>query len=121
MNNSVTNAIQLLEELARAEEPVALRDLARMTRLNKATAYRLLNSLWQKGVAQKIGRQGYYALGPKLLALAEQYRRSFTMGDLVLPYLEQLVRATGETAIYCERFQHDSCVTIERRESPHQT
>jgi DNA-binding IclR family transcriptional regulator len=121
MNNSITKAIQLLEELARAKEPVALRDLARGTRLNKATAYRFLNSLWQKGLAQKVGNQGFYALGPKLLVLAEEYRRSFTMRDLVLPYLEQLVRATGETAIYCERFQHDSCVTIERRESPHQT
>ena len=38
MNNSVTKAIQLLEELAKAKEPVALRDLARVTHLNKATA-----------------------------------------------------------------------------------
>jgi DNA-binding IclR family transcriptional regulator len=36
MNNSVTKAIQLLEELAKAEEPVALGDLARVTHLNKA-------------------------------------------------------------------------------------
>jgi IclR family acetate operon transcriptional repressor len=43
------------------------------------------------------------------------------MRDVVVPYLEQLVEATGETAIYCERFQYDSCVTIERRESPHHT
>ena len=121
MNNSVTKAIQLLEELAKAKEPVALRDLARVTHLNKATAYRFLHALCQKGFAQNIGSQGIYALGPQLLALAEEYRRSFTMRDRVLPYLEQLVRATGETAIYCERYQQDSCVTIERRESPHQT
>jgi DNA-binding IclR family transcriptional regulator len=121
MNNSVTKAIQLLEELARAKKPVALRDLARGTNLNKATAYRFLHSLWQKGMAQKVGNQGFYALGPKLLVLAEEYRRSFTMRNRVLPFLDQLVRATGETAIYCERYQQDSCVTIERRESPHQT
>ncbi len=121
MNNSVIKAIQLLEELARAKEPVALRDLARATNLNKATAYRFLHALWQKGVAQKVGNQGFYALGPKLLVLAEEYRRSFTMRDRVLPFLDQLVHVTGETAIYCERYQQDSCVTIERRESPHQT
>ena len=121
MNNSVTKAIQLLEELAKAKEPVALRDLARVTHLNKATAYRFLHALCQKGFAQNIASQGIYALGPQLLALAEEYRRSFTMRDRVLPYLEQLVRATGETAIYCERYQQDGCVTIERRESPHQT
>jgi IclR family transcriptional regulator, KDG regulon repressor len=113
--------MQLLEELVRFKKPVALRDLARNAQLNKATAFRLLNSLLQKGVVQKIGEERLYALGPTLLAFAEEYRRNFTMRDAVLPFLEQLVHATGETAIYCERFQHDSCVTIERRESPHQT
>jgi len=121
MNSSVAKAIQLLEELSQASQPVALKDLAHRTRLNKATAYRMLNALCQRGLAQKAGSRGVYALGPKLLVLAEEYRRNFTMRDRVLPYLEKLVRATGETAIYCERYQHDSCVTIERRESPHQT
>ena len=54
MNNSVTKAIQLLEELAKAKEPVALRDLAHVAHLNKATAYRLLHALCQKGIAQNI-------------------------------------------------------------------
>ena len=60
-------------------------------------------------MAQKVGNQGFYALGPKLLVLAEEYRRSFTMRDRVLPFLDQLVHVTGETAIYCERYQQDSC------------
>ena len=75
----------------------------------------------RKALRRIVASRGIYALGPKLLVLAEEYRRSFTMRDRVLPYLEQLVRATGETAIYCERYQQDGCVTIERRESPHQT
>ena len=95
MNSSVTRAIDLLEELVRSKKPVALKDLARNTKLNKATAYRFLNSLLQKGLIHKIGNHGFYALGPKLLAFAEEYRRSFTMRDAVLPYLEQLVHATG--------------------------
>ena len=63
MNNSVTKAIQLLEELAKAKEPVALRDLARVTHLNKATAYRFLHALCQKGFAQNIASRGLYAKG----------------------------------------------------------
>jgi|SRR5215471_1191018 len=121
MNASVRKAIQLLEELARFKKPVALRELAQSTRLNKATAFRLLNSLREKGFVQKIGEQRLYALGPTLLALAEDYRRNLTMRDRVIPYLERLVDTSQETALYCERFQYDSCVTIERRESPHQT
>ncbi len=72
MNNSVTKAIQLLEELSRVKQPLTLGDLARRTHLNKATAYRLLNALCQKGLAQKVGQLGVYALGAKLLALAEE-------------------------------------------------
>jgi DNA-binding IclR family transcriptional regulator len=121
MNDSVRKAIQLLEELARFKKPVALRELAHCTHLNKATAFRLLNSLREKGFVQKIGEQRLYALGPTLLALAEDYRRNLTMRDRVMPYLEKLVDTCEETALYCERFQYDSCVTIERRESPHQT
>jgi DNA-binding IclR family transcriptional regulator len=121
MNSSVIKAINLLEELAKSKTPVTLKDLALSLRLDKATAYRLLNSLREKGLVQKTGDYGCYGLGPKLLVFAEEYRKSFTMRDMVVPYLEQLVHATGETAIYCERFQYDSCVTIERRESPHRT
>jgi DNA-binding IclR family transcriptional regulator len=99
MNSSVTKAINLLEELAKSKKPVALKDLARNVKLNKATAYRLLSSLSAKGVVQKTSDAGFYALGPKLLAFADEYRRSFTMRDMVVPYLEQLVQFTGETAI----------------------
>jgi DNA-binding IclR family transcriptional regulator len=121
MNNSVTKAINLIEELSRSRKPLALKELAKNTSLDKATAYRLLNSLRQKGLIQKIGDHGSYGLGPKLLVFAEEYRRNFTMRDTVVPYLEELVQATEETALYCERFQYDSCVTVERRESLHHT
>lgn len=121
MNSSVTKAVNLLEELAKFKTPVALKDLARNVNLDKATVYRLLNSLREKGLVQKIGDHGSYGLGPKFLVFAEEYRRNFTMRDTVVPYLDQLVQATEETALYCERFQVDSCVTVERRESPHHT
>ncbi|MGH7783088.1 MAG: IclR family transcriptional regulator [Candidatus Binatia bacterium] len=43
------------------------------------------------------------------------------MRDRVLPFLEKLVKITGETAIYCERYGLESCVTVERWDSPHDT
>jgi len=70
---------------------------------------------------QNIGDNGSYALGPACLKFAEGFRKSFTLSDRVLPYLERLVKATGETAIYCERYGFESCVTVERWDSPHDT
>jgi DNA-binding IclR family transcriptional regulator len=121
MNESVLKAIALLEHMARLRKSVALKDLARSTKLDKATAFRLLSSLRKKNLVQQTNEQRFYSLGPGFLAFADAYRRDFTRRELVLPYLEKLVEATGETAIYCERFQHDSCVTVDRHESPHQT
>lgn len=121
MNNSVIRAVGLLEALATSKRPCSLKVLAAAVQLDKATAYRLLSALSGKRLVQKIGENGYYALGPACLSLGEAFRKSFTVRDRVLPHLEKLVEATGETAIYCERFHGDSCVTVERWESPNET
>jgi DNA-binding IclR family transcriptional regulator len=60
MNSSVTKAINLIEALSRSRKPLALKALAENTSLDKATAYRLLSSLRQKGLVQKIGEHGSY-------------------------------------------------------------
>jgi DNA-binding IclR family transcriptional regulator len=121
MLSSVVRAMKVLEALAATGKPAALKDLATMLGLDKATAHRLLNSLCSGGMVQKVGGNGCYALGPACLKLAESFRKSLPMRDRVLPYLDKLVKWTGETAIYCERYSHDSCVTVERRDSPHDT
>lgn len=110
--------MQLLTKFGRA---TPLREVAKALSLDKATTYRLLQSLCAGGLVQNVANSGSYALGPTCLAFAEGYRKSFTMRDRVLPFLEKLVNITGETAIYCERYGLDSCVTVERWDSPHDT
>jgi DNA-binding IclR family transcriptional regulator len=121
MNQSVLRAVGLLEALAKREKPMSLRDLAAATHLDKATAYRLLGSLAAKGMVDKPGGNGLYALGPAFLFYAEIFKKTLTIREKVLPHLERLAETTEETAIYCERFKQDSCVTIERWDSPHET
>lgn len=121
MNNSVVRALRIVELLNRLGRPTPLKDIAKAENLNKATTYRLLRSLCARGLVQNVQDSGSYALGPACLTYAEGFRKSFTMRDLVLPYLEKLVMITGETGIYCERYGFDSCVTVERWDSPHDT
>ena len=121
MNSSVDRAIRIIELLNQFGRPTALKDVAKAANLNKATAYRLLRSLCERGLVQNIGDSCSYALGPACLTFAEGFRKSFTMRDRVLPFLEKLVVVTGETGIYCERYGFDSCVTVERWDSPHDT
>lgn len=121
MNASVIRAIDLLEVLAKEKKPTPLKDLAAAAKLDKATAYRLLSSLLKRGLVHKPGDGGLYSLGPAFLLFAEAFRKSLAIREKVLPHLRGLVEDTEETAIYCERFQRDSCVTVERWDSPHQT
>ena len=121
MNSSVDRAIRIIELLNQIGRPTPLKDVAKAANLNKATAYRLLRSLCDKGLVQNVSASGSYALGPACLTFAEGFRKSFTMRDRVLPFLEKLVFVTGETGIYCERYGFDSCVTVERWDSPHDT
>ena len=121
MNSSVDRAIRIIELLNQIGRPTPLKDVAKAANLNKATAYRLLRSLCDRGLVQNVSDSGSYALGPACLTFAEGFRKSFTMRDRVLPFLEKLVFVTGETGIYCERYGFDSCVTVERWDSPHDT
>jgi DNA-binding IclR family transcriptional regulator len=121
MINSVIRAMRVVEILAGRKKPVALKDVAQAVGLNKVTTHRLLRSLCESGMIQIIGENGHYALGPAVLTFAEGYRKSFTIRDRVLPYLEKLAKLTNETAIYCEKYGRDHCVTVETWDSPQDT
>jgi DNA-binding IclR family transcriptional regulator len=121
MINSVVRAIRLVEILAERGKPVALKEIAEAANLNKVTTHRLLRSLCQGGTVQTIGENGQYALGPAVLSYAEAFRKSLTIRDRVLPYLEKVAILTKETAIFCERYGDAACVTVETWDSPHDT
>jgi DNA-binding IclR family transcriptional regulator len=121
MINSVVRAIRLVEILSDRKKPTPLKDVAQAAALNKVTTHRLLRSLCKSGVVQRIGDNGHYAVGPAVLTFAEGFRKSFTIRDRVLPYLEKLANFSKETAIFCERYGHSACVTVETWDSPHDT
>jgi DNA-binding IclR family transcriptional regulator len=89
--------------------------------MDKATTYRLLTSLREKNLVQRIGDGALYGLGPACVFFAEAFRENFTIRERVQPHVKKLVGLTGESAFYCERFQRNFCVTVERWESPFQT
>ena len=121
MINSVVRAIKLLEILTERGKPIALKDIADAASLNKVTTHRLLRSLCQGGTVQTTGENGQYALGPAVLRYAEAFRKSLTIRDRVLPYLEKVATITKETAIFCEKHGEAACVTVETWDSPHDT
>lgn len=114
--------IQALERAAAilgafsAEEPeLRLSDLAERLNLHKATTHRFLVNLEHLGFVERAPRSGKYRLGWRLFELGGLVLQRLDLWDEALPFLEELVRDTGETghlavleggqAVYIERVE----------------
>jgi len=92
---SVDRALDLLEALASARQPLGVSELAALTALPEGTAHRLLRALLQRGyVRQAADRK--YALGSSVLRLRDAGHR--TLAAAAGPALSRLVEISGETA-----------------------
>ncbi|MBL8311728.1 MAG: IclR family transcriptional regulator [Burkholderiales bacterium] len=113
---AVDRALSLLAAFSAAQSALSLAELAQAARLYKSTVLRLLASLLHAGlVLQRV--DGRYALGPQIARLSSVYARSFSLGDAVLPALQQLVDETGESAAFHIR-QGDARLCLYRVDSP---
>lgn len=94
---SVDKALSLLEAFDHPGISLGVTELARRTKLPKATAHRLLATLEQHGMIERRGTQ--YALGKRLFELGNRTvlsrPRSFRI--VAVPYLFELLDQTQET------------------------
>jgi len=72
-------------------------DIVSATGMTRPTAHRMIRALEDHGLLMQVGGHGY-ALGPRLLRLAEHAMRNLPLRDLAHPALERLARTTGESA-----------------------
>jgi DNA-binding IclR family transcriptional regulator len=94
--------IAVLECFSEERLRLALRDLAEMTGLDKATLLRLLAVLQRARMVQR-DEAGQYAPGPALLRLGMLYRRTFDLGSRLQPVLREVMQQTGETVAFYVR------------------
>ncbi len=95
---SVDRAITLLEAISKAgDEGIALSTLARCVGLIPSTAYRILDTLVQRGCATKDARSRRYFPGPAL-RIHRGDGRLGTLRQKARRHLSELVAASGETA-----------------------
>ncbi|MFM0313650.1 IclR family transcriptional regulator [Paraburkholderia nemoris] len=90
-------AFAILNAYGPTDDRLSLAELSRRTDLYKSTVLRLLGALEHGGFIRKLG-DGQYAIGPQPLRLAALYQRSFQVGPVIEPILQQLSRDLGETA-----------------------
>ena len=95
---TVAKALSLLDHFSRARPEIGLSDLARLSGLNKATAYRLLSELQEGGFVEQTGTGREYRLGPAVLRLAALRETAVPLREMAARALQSLSDATGETA-----------------------
>ena len=94
---SVSRAFDILEALAGSDE-LGVSELATRTGLVPSTAHRLLATLAKRGYVSQRADSGRYALGYKLVELANGLEQELArLRRVARPHLEGVQRATEET------------------------
>jgi len=99
---TVRKALQLLDILARPDADPGLTDIARLSGHDKATTRRLLLSLMADGFVEQDATSRAYRLGPALLMFGRAREDRFPFFKTVMPTVQALAQASGETAHACE-------------------
>jgi DNA-binding IclR family transcriptional regulator len=95
---TVSKALSLLALFNKSRPMIGLSDVARLSGLNKATAYRLLGELQARGFVEQLGNDRAYRLGPAILRLAALRETAVPLLSVARETLEHLSATTGETA-----------------------
>jgi DNA-binding IclR family transcriptional regulator len=95
-------AFAILNAFGPSDDRLSLAEISRRTDLYKSTLLRLLSALEHGGFVRKLA-DGQYAIGPQPLKLAALYQRSFQVGPVIEPMLQELSHTVGETASFYVR------------------
>jgi IclR family transcriptional regulator, KDG regulon repressor len=113
LNRSAYRTILILEYLAKVEGPKDLAVISRELGLNKSTVYRFLSTLAEEGYVLQEPAKGRYSLGPKVTWLGAKFLEKNPLTKVARPYLEELVKETGET-VHFALLDNDEVVYIDK-------
>jgi DNA-binding IclR family transcriptional regulator len=116
---SVWRALDVLEVFPKHGPELGLTKIANLLKLNKATAYRLLATLEERGYVERALEGRKYRLGVRAFELGFYFQNQLEVRKLALPSMRDMVDQTGEAAFLCIR-EGDEAVCIERVEAEHQ-
>lgn len=93
---SVSRALTILELFGEQRPALTTSEIAQLTGLNRATAYRFCQTLLSLGYLEEMQPRTFRP-GVKAISLARAALSSRELPELALPYLRDLRDATGET------------------------
>ncbi len=95
---SVTNALDLLEEFRGEETELGVTELSKRLALHKNNVFRLLATLESRGYMEQNRLTGNYRLGLRVLELGQVFIKHMGLLKMARPVLEEIVEKCNETA-----------------------
>jgi len=114
---TVSKVLDILEFLGQQNRTFGLRELSKLLHIPKATLFRYLVTLEERGYVTKTPEKGEYALGLKILELSTGMLRRMTLHELALPYMRELQERSQQT-VNLGVLEGNEVVYIEILESP---
>jgi DNA-binding IclR family transcriptional regulator len=112
---AIERAVAILNAFSMDDPELGVTELAERVGLHKSTVHRFMVNLEAAGLVERNPRSGRYRLGLHIFELGGLVMQQMNLWDEALPFLESLVRDTGETghlavldggeAIYIERVE----------------
>lgn len=97
MIQSVSHALDVIEELCKANGEVGVTELSKRLKLHKNNVFRLLATLELRGYVDQNRETEDYRLGVKALQMGQSYLSQSTLVGRGTPILRELSEAIGET------------------------
>src|SRR5690242_3391500 len=109
---AVERAIAVLDALSDGSAELGTNEIARRTGINASTVSRLLATLARARLVEHVPGTGRYRLGLRLVQLGHLVLGRLDLRAIARPHLQELVRATGETATLSSPGERDA-VTVD--------
>src|SRR5437763_1361241 len=94
----IDRAFSIVNLLSLVDQPMGASEIGQNLHLNKTTVHRLLAVLEHHRHVERDTLSGRYRLGLKLAELGNIALSHFDLQSTARPFVEQLVKGTGETA-----------------------
>ena len=114
---TVKKALSVLTALGEEKEGMGVLALARKLTLNRSTVHRLISAFVESGFVRQDPTTHRYVIGMRILELAGDALARMEVRRVALPFLQELVEATGET-VHLGIMDRGDVVFIDKIEGP---
>ena len=114
---SIGRAFAIIEEIARNRDGIGLAELSKRVGLHNSTTFHLVKTMVSLGYVRQLKDSKRYRIGRPLFALAASALDEIEMMSLATPVLDNLARATGESAHFSVPMG-DAVVVLARTSGP---